>query len=68
MFDDVAKVYVLSLNNFRFCNCLYLIYPNELEAKNTIDTQMYASYLDLHHKNDIGVKLKTKLQRVVEHT
>ena len=22
---------------------------------------MYASYLDLHHKNDIGVKLKTKL-------
>jgi hypothetical protein len=32
----------LSLNNSRFGGHLYLIYPNELEVKDTTDTQMSA--------------------------
>ena len=38
---------VLSLNNSRFINYIHLVYPNELEIKDTTDTFMSASYLDL---------------------
>ena len=39
----------------------WFIYPNELEVKDTTDTQTSASYLDLHLKVDDGSKLKTKI-------
>jgi hypothetical protein len=39
---------VLSLNTYRFGDYLHLIYPNELEVKDTADAQKFASYLDLH--------------------
>jgi len=50
---------VLSLNNSRFSNYLHLLYPNQLEVKDTTDTQMSASYLDLGIDN--GGILKSKL-------
>jgi hypothetical protein len=43
---------VLSLNNSRFGDYLHRIYPNELEVKDTTDTQKYASYLNLHLEID----------------
>ena len=39
---------VLSLTDSWFCDYLHLIYPNELEINDATDTQMSASYLDLH--------------------
>ena len=52
---------VMSLNNSRFCEHLHLIYPNELEVKDTTDTQRYASYLDIHLDIDNRRRLKTNL-------
>jgi hypothetical protein len=51
----------LSLNNTRFGDYLHRIYPNELEVKDTIDTQKSASYLDLYLEINSGGRLKTKL-------
>ena len=51
---------VLSLNNARFGDYLHLIYPKELEIKDTTDTPTSASYLDLHLEIDSRGKLKTK--------
>ena len=53
--------YVLSLNNSRFGDYLHRIYPKKLEVKDTIYTQMYASYLDLHFEIDNEERLKTKI-------
>jgi hypothetical protein len=50
---------VLSLNNSRFGNYLHIIYPNELEVKDTTDTQSSASYLDRHLEIDNRIRLKT---------
>jgi len=52
---------VVSLNNSRFGDYLHHIYRNELEVKDTTDTQMFASYLHLHLKIDNGGRLTTKL-------
>jgi hypothetical protein len=38
-----------------------MIYPNELEVKDTTDTQESAFYLDLHLEINNGGRLKTKL-------
>ena len=43
---------VLSLNNSRFGEFVYRIYPIEIEIKDTTDTDRSASYLDLHLKID----------------
>ena len=43
---------LLSLNNSRFSDFVNRIYPNELDIKDTTDTEMYASYLDLHLEID----------------
>jgi hypothetical protein len=40
---------VLSINNSRFAECIPLIYPPELEVKETTDTASSASFLD-HNK------------------
>jgi hypothetical protein len=45
---------MMSLNNSRFGDYLHRIYPNQLEVKDTTDTQKYASYLDLHLEIDNG--------------
>ena len=52
---------VLSLSNTKFEDHLHLIYPNELEIKNTTDTQKSASYLDLYIQIDKNGHLNTKL-------
>ena len=43
---------LLSLNNSRFGDIVYRIYPIELEIKDTTDTYRSASYLDLHLEID----------------
>ena len=52
---------VLSLNNSRFGDFLHLIYPSQLEIKDTTDTVKSASYLDLHLEIDTRGRLYTKL-------
>jgi hypothetical protein len=52
---------VLSLNNSRFGDFVDGIYPNELEIKDTIDTDRSASYLDLNPEIDSEGRLRTKL-------
>ena len=39
--------HVLSLNNNRFSDDLHLIFPSDIEIKDTTDTDKSASYLDL---------------------
>jgi hypothetical protein len=43
---------VFSLNNSMFGDFVDRIYPNELEIKDTTDTDRYASSLDLHLQFD----------------
>lgn len=52
---------VLSLNNSRFGDFLHLIYPKELEIKDTTDSERSASYLDIHLEIDSQGRLTTKL-------
>ena len=52
---------VLSLNNSRFGDFLHLIYPQELEIKDTTDSRKSASYLDLHLEIDSQGRLSTRL-------
>ena len=52
---------VLSLNNPQFKDYLHLIYPKELEIKDTTDTSKSASYLDLFLFIDDNGRLKSKL-------
>ena len=52
---------VLSLNNSRFGDFVDRRYPIELEIKVTTDTDMSASYLDLHLEIDSEGWLRTKL-------
>ena len=49
---------VLSINNFRFAEFLPLIYPPELEVKETTDTASSASFLDLYLTTVINSVLK----------
>jgi hypothetical protein len=50
---------VLSLNNSRFGEFVYRIYPIEIEIKDTTDTDRFASYLDLHLEIDSEGRLRT---------
>jgi len=47
----------------RFGDHLHRIYPNELEVKDTPDTQKSASYPDLHLEVDNGGRFKNKTLR-----
>jgi hypothetical protein len=54
----------MSLSNSRFGDYLLVhrIYPKEeLEVKDTTDTQMSASYLHFHLEIDNGTRLKAKI-------
>ena len=52
---------VLSLNNSRFGDFVDRINTIELEIKDTTDTDMFVSYLDLHLEIDSEWRLRTKL-------
>lgn len=52
---------VLSINNSRFIDFVNLIYPSELETKDTTITNKSASYLDLFLEIEFTGKLSTKL-------
>jgi hypothetical protein len=52
---------VLSINNSRFAEFLPLIYPPELEVKETTDTASSASFLDLCLGFDDSDQLSTKI-------
>jgi len=54
--DDVP-----SLNNSEFGDFVDRIYPNELEIKDTTDTDRSASYLDLQLEIDSERQIRTKL-------
>ena len=51
----------LSINNSRFAEFLPLIYPPELEVKETTDTASSASFLDLYLEFDDSGQLSTKI-------
>jgi hypothetical protein len=51
---------VLSLNNSRFGDFVYRIFPIELEIKATTDTDRYVSYLALHLEIGSGGRLRKK--------
>jgi hypothetical protein len=51
----------LSINNSRFAEFLPLIYPRELEVKETTDTASSASFLDLYLEFDDSGELSTKI-------
>ena len=52
---------VLSLNNSKFGDCVWCIYPIGLEIKDITDTVKSASYIDLYLDIDNEGRLKTKL-------
>ena len=52
---------VLSINNSRFAEFLPLIYPPELEVKETTDTTSSASFLDLYLEFDDSGQISTKI-------
>jgi hypothetical protein len=52
---------VLSINNSRFAEFLPLIYPPELEVKETTDTASFASFLDLYLEFDDSSQISTKI-------
>ena len=52
---------VLSINNSRFAEFLPLIYPPELEVKETTNTASSASFLDLYLEFDDSGQLGTKI-------
>ena len=51
---------VLSINSSRFAEFLPLIYPPELEVKETTDTASSASFLDLYFEFDVSTKIYDK--------
>jgi hypothetical protein len=70
--DDTSMLYhrsctyryiddVLSINNSRFAEFLPLIYPPELEVKETTDTALFESFLDLYLEIDDSGQLSTKI-------
>ena len=52
---------ILSINDSRFAEFLPLIYPPELEVKDTTDTASCASFLDFFLKFDDSGQLSTKI-------
>ena len=53
---------VLSLNNLKFNDYIYVICPKELEIKDTTDVPKWANYLD-HLELDEDGKLFTRLEK-----
>ena len=51
----------MSLNNSKFADYIPLIYPPELEIKETTDTDQSVSFLDLHLEFDDNGSLDTRI-------
>ena len=52
---------VLSINNHNFHNYVHLIYPDELEVKDTTESEKPASYLDILLNIDSNGRLTSSL-------
>jgi hypothetical protein len=52
---------VLSINNNNFQNYVHVIYPDELEIKDTTESDKLVSYLDILLNIDSNGKLTTSL-------
>jgi hypothetical protein len=52
---------VLSINNHDFHNYVHLIYPDELEIKDTTESDKSASYLDILLNVDSNGRLKATI-------
>jgi hypothetical protein len=52
---------VLSINKSRFAECRPLIYPPDLEVKETTDAALSSSFLDLYLQFDHSGQLSTKI-------
>jgi hypothetical protein len=50
---------VLSINNHNFHNYVHLIYPDELEIKGTIESNISALYMDILINIDSGGRMTT---------
>jgi hypothetical protein len=59
--NHYLKKQQLSINNSRFAEFLPLIYPPELEVKETTDTVSSASFLDSYLEFDDSGQLSTKI-------
>ena len=57
---------VLSINNSRFAECIPLMYPPELEIKETKDTASSASFLDLYLEFDDSGQISTKIYDILK--
>jgi hypothetical protein len=57
----VLQPYILSINNHYFLNYVHLIYPDELEIKDTTESDKSASYLDILLIIDSSGRLATSL-------
>jgi hypothetical protein len=55
---------VLSINNHNFHNFVHLVYPDELEIKNTTESDKSASYLDILLYIDSNGRLTTTLNDI----
>jgi hypothetical protein len=60
--NQLRDVYI---NNSRFAEFLPLIYPPELEGKETTDTTSSASFLDLYLEFDDSGQLSTKIYDII---
>jgi hypothetical protein len=54
---------VLSINNHNFHSYAYLIYPDELEVKDTTESDKSASYLDILLNIDCNARLTSSLSQ-----
>jgi hypothetical protein len=61
IFYKLLRDDVLSINNSRFVEILPLIYPPELEVKETTGTASSESFLDLYLEFDDSGQLSTKI-------
>ena len=61
MFKYIDDVFSLSINNPHFSENLHIIYPNELEIKDTTESRRSASYLDLLLEIVMNGRLNTKV-------
>jgi hypothetical protein len=57
----ILMTFYLSINNSRFAEFLPLIYPPELEVKETTDTASSASFLDLYLEFEDSGQISTKI-------
>ena len=58
---------MFSLNNHKFSDYVYDIYPVEFEIKETIDDQYHSSFLDLLLENDKDSRIRVNVVTFLNH-